>query len=290
MSQTINLRLCLVVLLLLSGCNAFSGGDTAETPLVTPADVPTEEPRSVRGFAPGLTRQGVVDPIALGRAHEVTLTNTSYTVLSKHTVRYPNGTIRTRGTTTTQVVDSADRYYMIREQYRPTVDDANHTSMMRAYWSDGTRVLVAVSRNNNTIYKNNKLSPKTHSYIYDYQQGKRFFDLFSAIDTHIVNHTTRNGTMLYRLALTEITQPNLLMEVGHRYKNSRNITFYAVIDSRGLVHEYRLAYTATLTETSQPTSIRTVETVHYTRIGNTTVERPPWYHAANSTTPERSSR
>lgn len=64
MSRKIGLRLCLVALLCLSGCNVFSGGETAETPTVTPADVPTDEPMSARGFPPGITEQGVVDPIA----------------------------------------------------------------------------------------------------------------------------------------------------------------------------------------------------------------------------------
>jgi hypothetical protein len=289
MSQTINLRLCLVVLLLLSGCNAFSGGETAETPLVTPADVPTEEPRSVRGFAPGLTRQGVVDPIALGRAHEAVLSNTSYTVLSKRTVRYTNGTVRMRETTTTQVVTPAERYYMIREQSSETIDDVNYTSIKEAHWSDGTRVLVAKSQQNNTTYKKYESSDRFY-YISVFQRGRRFFDLFYAIDTHIASHTTRNGTTLYRLASTEIIQTDHLPGIGYVYKKPRNFTFHAVIDSRGLVHEYRLAYTVTLTETNQPTPVRIVKTVRYTRIGNTTVERPPWYHKANSTTPERASR
>jgi hypothetical protein len=290
MSLRIGLSLCLVVLLLLSGCNAFSSGEAAETPQVTPADVPTEEPRSVRGFAPGLTRQGVVDPIALGRAHEAVLTNTSYTVLSKRTVRYLNGTVRMRGTTTTRVVAPADRYYMIREQYRPAVDDTNHTSIKTARWSDGTRELVAISRNNNTTYKSHELSLVRNSYIYGLQQGKRFFNLFSAIDTHIINNTIRNETTLYRLASTKITQPDYIPGVGSVYKNPRNLTFHALIDSHGLVHKYRLAYTATFKKTNRSTPVRIERTVRYTRIGNTTVERPPWYRAANSTTPERSPR
>lgn len=73
------------------------------------------------------------------------------------------------------------------------------------------------------------------------------------------------------------------------YRNPRNITFRALIDSRGIVHEYRLAYTATGTKTNTNVTTRIVETIRYTEIGSTNVERPSWYETANqSTTPPRS--
>jgi hypothetical protein len=289
MSRTISLRLCLVVLLCLSGCNALSGGEAAETPMVTPADVPTDAPTSTYGLAPGLTRQGVVEPVTLGRAHEAVLEETSYTNLWTKTVRYTNGSLRVRGTSTRHVVVPTEQYYVSVEWHWPSSNRFNYTFVSREFWSDGERVLASISRGNNTTYRHHE-SPNSPIFTSDLPRGERFHNLFYAINTNVVNQTMRNGTTLYRLTGTEITDLDALFRINSRYKHPRNLSFHATIDSRGLVHKYRLAYTATLTTTSRPTPVRIVKTTRYTKIGNTTVERPPWYSKANQTTPVRTQR
>nr|WP_264822408.1 hypothetical protein [Halocatena marina] len=119
-----------------------------------------------------------------------------------------------------------------------------------------------------------------------FPRGEQYYTLFQAVDTKVINHTTNNGTTLYRLTSTEIADPTQLDWHESGMKKFRNLTFHAVIDSRGVVHEYRLAYTATLTETNPSTSVRVVSTTRYTKMGSTTVDRPSWYAKANNTTPE----
>jgi hypothetical protein len=257
--------------------------------MVTPADVPTDAPTSTYGLAPGLTRQGVVEPVTLGRAHEAVLEETSYTALSKKTVRYTNGTVIIRETSTSHVVAPTERYYVRFKGRGPESYKFNATFWSWEFWSDGERTLIARSQGNNTTYRHYE-SANPPAYTPDPLQGEQFYDLFYAINTNVVNQTMRNGTTLYRLTATEITDTDALFRINNRYKNPRDLSFYAVIDSRGLVHRYLIAYTATLTTTSRPTPVRIVETSRYTEIGNTTVERPPWYSKANQTTPIRSPR
>ena len=287
MSQRISLCLCLVVLLCLPGCNALSGGETSETPMVTPASVPTNEPMSAHGLPPGVTEQGVVDPIALGRAHEAVLNETSYTVIEKFTVKYTNGTLLSRTTETRQVVAPTERYYVTIRWYRPNTDIASYTVKNKSIWSDGERVLVAISdsQTNETTYQYYQSLDMHESSLRGFPRGEQLYNLFYAIDTEIDNYTTHNGTTLYRITATEIKGPDTLLGFGNVTKNPRNITFHAVIDSRGLVHKYKLSYITTFTTKNYSTPIRIVRTARYTKIGNTTVERPPWYSKANRTTP-----
>lgn len=279
MPKTLGLRLCLVVLICLSGCNAFTGNTTPETPSLTPVDIPTDDPNTTRGLAPGLTNQGVVDPIALGSAHEVVLANTSFTLHGKKTEKYTNGTIRTQWRTIARVVSPRSRYHSNIDWYDPNTIAFNHTIPNRSIWSNGERTLVAtsLSSTNTTSYQHFESSNPPLP-VPEYPHGEQYYNLFKIIDTKVVNHTTHDGTTLYRLTSTEIVDPAQLIKYSMNSKtarNPRNLTFHAVIDSRGVVHEYQLAYTATLTGTNQSTSVHVVNTKRYTNIGATTVDRPP---------------
>ncbi|WP_444881622.1 DUF7537 family lipoprotein [Halocatena marina] len=290
MSQNLGLRLCLVVLLCLSGCNAFNGGST-ETASITPAGVPTDDPNATRGLAPGLTNHGVVDSIALGDAHEAVLSNTSFTIHGKTTVKYSNGTLRRQGERTARVVNPRDRRYINVSIYTQNKIRSDQKSTNNSFWSNGERVLVALSssQTNSTTYQHFESRDPQYPILKYHPQKERYYTLFQAVDTKVINHTTNNGTTLYRLTSTEIADSAQLIEYSMNVKiaqNPRNLTFHAVIDSRGVVHEYRLAYTATLTETNPSTSVRVVSTTRYTKMGSTTVDRPSWYAKANNTTPE----
>lgn len=273
--------LVLVVFVMVAGCNAFNGG--SEMPRVAPKDVPTAEPTQtpVSRLAPGLTLYGVVDPHALSQAHDAALNNTSYTYLESVTKEYINGTLRARQTVTTRVVDPIGRFYTIVTKDLPRVPSPA-THLRFEYWSDGTGMLVARTVGSNTTYQK---FPANRANV-EISNSKQLSTLFQAIDTRVVNRTTRNGTTLYRLEATQITDPIALFELTNifttpktatMYENQRNVTFYALIDSHGLVHEYRLAYTKTLVTNGRNVTIRTIISIRHTNVGSTTVERPSWY-------------
>jgi hypothetical protein len=123
MHRATALRLFLVALLLLSGCNAFSGGDNTTRQTVTPAAVPTNGPTQTptTQLAPGLTQYGVVDPVALGAAHNAALSNTSYSYVKTVSETYANGTLRARRTIKARVVEPKRRFYSILDRGLPGV-------------------------------------------------------------------------------------------------------------------------------------------------------------------------
>jgi hypothetical protein len=283
------LCLFLVALLLLSGCNAFSGSDT-KAPTVTPADVPTDRPTptQVHTLAPGLTQYGVGDPIALGNAHNAVLSNTSYTYIATTTEKYTNGTLRARQTVKARVVEPKGRYYAIENFTFYRVPGINNMNRRIEYWSNGTLLLSVRKIGDNTSYQ--KISSPAISASY-FSRDPRFYALFGSLDTRVVGRKTHDETTLYRLKSTEITDPTSFSRgMTNRYENPRNVTFQALIDFRGVVHEYRLAYTATGIGMNTNVTTRIVETVRYTEIGSTNVERPSWYEkvANQSVTPSRS--
>lgn len=281
--------LFLVFLLFLSGCNTFNIGGDPSISTVTPADVPTDGPTTQdHTLAPGLTQYGVVDPVALSNAHETALSNTSYTYLKTVTETYTNGTLRARKRTEIRIVQPTRRFYLISDSYFPNVPNFDVTTRRFEIWSNGELTLLEITSGNNTTYRKHRPSDGSNSFFPD---GNRFYTLFKAIDTRVVGQKMRNGRTLYRVESENITIPSVFSGGGmtNIYRNPRNITFRALIDSRGIVHEYRLAYTATGTKTNTNVTTRIVETIRYTEIGSTNVERPSWYETANqSTTPPRS--
>jgi hypothetical protein len=291
MRRTPALYLFLVALVFLSGCNVFGGGNNVKT-TVTPADVPTDKSTPIPTLAPGLTKYGVVNSTALNNAHNAALSNTSYTVLVTTTERYTNGSPRARRMTRTRVVEPVGRYYSIMEWEGPSqVFATNSTYYHIEWWSNGERLLIARTVGNNSTYM--KSSQPSRRWPDFSNSNDRFYFLFQAVDTRVVGKETLNGTMLYRIESTEVLHPYLVVGgMAGVYDDPRNITFQALIDSRGIVPEYRIAYTATdtATNTNENITIRIVRTVRYTEIGSTTVERPSWYETANQSTTPTPSR
>jgi hypothetical protein len=188
MHRTTILCLFLVSFLFLSGCNAFGGGDNTARQTVTPADVPTDgTTQTPVVLAPGLTRYGVVDPVALGDAHNAALSNTSYTYMKTVTEQYANGTLRSRWTTKAHVVEPKGRFYFIQYQHFKRVPRTNNTNRRYEIWSNGIRVLTAMTVGNTTTYR------KGYSldvFASDFSDGTRFYTLFQVINTRIVDQKT----------------------------------------------------------------------------------------------------
>lgn len=268
---------------ILAGCNSLAlGGDKTPTSTVTPADVPTDEPTStpVPQLAPGLTGKGVTDAFALAEAHTAVLDNTSYTRHNSGRTQYVNGTIFRQSTGRSQYTADDSWLYTIQNGF-----DMNGNGSLSG-WSNGERVIIARMSNNTTSYnipRNHDGEPIPPRVLSFGTRGERIALLFSTVETRVTNRTTRNGTTLYRVETINVTN-QAAFEVG---QNPRNVTFWALISSQGVVREYRLHYTATLNNSTA----RIHRHVRYTDIGNTTVERPPWYDEAientSTTTPSR---
>ena len=286
MNRSQVLPIVIAAMVVLSGCNALTGGggdDTeTETPTVTPVDVPTDEPTAtpVPVLAPGLTGAGVVDAADLANAHEDALNDDSYTVVSNNTIRYANGTLRFQWNRTMRVAEGLEPFYIVSRPNgsgrQPVV-----SSQRVERWSNGERLYSAIVRQNDTKYS---VSALNRGFI-SVQNGEQFLTLFNALETRVVGQETRNGTEIYRIRATNVTNPEYLpRSVLNTSKNPRNISFRALVDSEGVVRSYHLAYTATDIWRGVETTNRVTQSLHYTDIGSTVVERPDWYEAANHTT------
>lgn len=268
--------LCAAVVL--AGCNGFAPGDD-ESPsrTVTPAAVPTDEPTStaVPRLAPGLAEGGVTDAFALGEAHASVLDDSSYTLHEEFTVEYANGTAYNRGSTHARLAANDSRYYVLRNASGLLFGGG---AFARAIWSNGERVLVADTTNESTSYDSprnveGESVPPREALAIDPTKRQQLYAYLGSVETRVTGTETRNGTALHRVESTGVTNP-AAFEI--QWTDPRDFSLVAFVDSRGLVHEYRLDYTASLDGT--PVEIH--RHVRYTNLGNTTVERPFWYDAA----------
>jgi hypothetical protein len=142
------------VLVVLAGCSGFAGAPSGGSPTdtLTPVPVPeadrqTRAPaaRSTgtadRRLVPGVTTERLVDPFALVDAHLVGITAASYRARQTTTVRYPNGTLRTREVTTAQVGSGAERYQLSNEVTGPSAASVRAPPGRSDIWTDGDRFL-----------------------------------------------------------------------------------------------------------------------------------------------------
>ena len=268
----------LALSLVFAGCSGLGmGGNETPTETSTPAEVPTDAPTQtpVQQLAPGLTGDGVTDAFALGDAHAAILDNVSYTVYENFTIRYKNGSIFNQVTTRAQIANN-NRFYIIQDGLGPNVSGSGGFSA----WSDGERVLFAQTTNNNTSYiapygvEGEPIPPQgaIDATGIDPTNKEQIYAIFSSVETRVTDRTTRNGTTHYQIVATNVTNPDAF----DRGRNPHNVSLQALIDSQGLVREYQLSYTMTL----NGASAQIHRQVNYSSLGNTTIERPPWYDAA----------
>lgn len=96
MASTRSALLAVVILGVLTGCNAALGDRTDGPPerTVTPAPVPTDGPRpGTVALSPGLSNRGVTDAAGLERAHTEALANATFVERGRTTVRFADGSL-----------------------------------------------------------------------------------------------------------------------------------------------------------------------------------------------------
>lgn len=268
--------LAAAVVLLLAGCNGFGGTPTRTA---TPAPVPTvgEDAR----LAPGVTGEGVTDPSALGEAHARVVENTSYRLMMNRSVRFTNGT----------------RYQFVGFDIRLAADRDYRLTLRTAgpgapgilgsppasaeFYGDGETYVRALTRENRTTYSS-YAPPNNYVGTWDFWVSTFAFGapartdlavLFGSIETRIAGVETVDDRRILRVVGSRVVSPAF---VDGPYDDPRNLRLRARIDERGLVRAYRLRYRATYR--GEPVVVR--RTVHYEGVGNTTVERPPWFDRA----------
>jgi len=299
----------LAVVLVLAGCGGLTGtesgagGDIGEDEAngeigdgaavsVTPAPVPTVEntTASSQELAPGLSATGVSDPDALLAAHRRVLDADPYTVRAVVRVTDANGTVYSRSAATTRVTERGERYYYVGE-FVPS-KRSDETLVRYESWSDGREILTAATRrengtagenvttDGNTTYRRVPAEYERNAGIYGPPRyGERVRAQVSAVETAVRDRTDTVGPTYYTVAITGVRDPSVLE--SDRLGNARNVSGRLLVSPKGLVREHRVTFTAT---TPTGMAVRVVESIRYSSVGWTTVERPPWYDAAIAAT------
>jgi hypothetical protein len=279
--------LLVAALVVVAGCSSPASpptGATTATATATAAPVPTDRPSTF--LAPGVTPRGVVDPVALATAHRRTLGRTSVTVHVEESRRYENGTLRWRRTAT-QRVDAGGR--TVRSHYVGEFEGPRRGSGLLSgfvRFPDASRVERYTV--DDGAYHRYRFPSGDTWYVGAASPDPQLVDpglvpLFWAVETRMTAREARDGAARYRLEGSEIVDQTTLERVfvDERFADVRNVSLEGTVDERGVVHRYRLTYTLVRTD---GLLVRGVESVRFTDVGTTTVERPGWYAAAVNAT------
>lgn len=250
-----------LAVVLLAGCGGTAGSPEPSSPTVTPApvpvetDVPTTTPNSMA--APGISPAGVVDAGRLVNSHSDVLATRSFTAYVNSTRRLPNGSLRSRYVRRIQFAADKDRFYYFLNQYNRANTGVRNRTIER--WADGHRVLESTVQNGHRTSRVVRTAEPSRSFPENASNRVDLYRLLTSMDTSVVEVFQRNGTIEYHLIGGPQPVPPL-----------RNVTLTAVVTDRGLIKEYRVAYTV------GPEETRVVVTAKYLRLGRTDVTLPDW--------------
>ncbi|MFD1514804.1 DUF7537 family lipoprotein [Halomarina rubra] len=274
----------LAVVVVLAGCGATPGGrEDAERPAtVTPAAVPTEPPTPtpVPVVVPGVTADGEVSAVALAAGHRDALVGDSFT-------RSATRTISEAGT----LVRRTERRYRV-EPFRPEFRYHQNQTIAGSYparaavarldlWSNGSGVVARLEDDDEVRYQQAP-ADEFSSLVVGITGDERVSALGGAFSFVVRDGPTADTVRLVSTGLrtpAALDEPPLTTDV-------RNASLTMVVTRAGLVRSYRLTYDVTLDERT----LRVVESMRITAVGDTQVERPSWYRFAvenGSQPPER---
>ena len=265
-----------VCLVLLAGCNGLGAAD-APSAQPTASAPTTATTTSIFEFPPGVTADGVAEPFTLANAHADALADTSYTVRETRSLRYANGTLRSREVETNRMVAERGvyRYDLV---VRGTVEQFyGGTEGALTYYANGSAVArKTVVGNGNTAYgmeygPSGDLLDPARVYHGTPRNAERIGALLSTVKASV--EAGENGTV--RIRATELSGGTLTVD-GTTVSNVSNVEFRATVAPSGLVREYRLRFEGTV----DGRRVTGLEHVRYSDVGSTTVEEPDWLENA----------
>lgn len=261
------------LLLVTAGCSTL-GSDDQSTPTLSPAPVP-EEQTETTSLPPGVTATNITDPEALASAHASVLARNSHQFRSVWTVRYPNGSLYGRIDQRVRVTSGRERFRARFEMRGPNAYFLGFGNARVELYSDGSDLYQAVTRDNDTEYSVGALHLGESFHVSVSRPSPRWqlAALVGALDVRLV--TSLRGDGSYRLVGSHPSPPEEFT-LAVSGSDPRNVSFEAAVTERGLVAEYRLAYTASI----DGRDVRVVRTVDYGDVGNTLVDPPGWLDRA----------
>jgi hypothetical protein len=269
----------LTCLLALAGCSAVpgGGGPATETGTLTPAPVPGSGSSSEQ-LAPGLSSEGVTDPLALANAHGSRL-QSPYRFHSNWTVRYRNGSIHARADQRTHVTADGFRARVTVAGRPGFVTSGPRTTA--TFWSNGSVLAEQIQRDDRTRYR--YLDAGTYNggagFYTSLRRPKPWRDhyaLFTALETRVVDEVEVDGSARYTVVGERLRDP-ATFGAATDVRRPGNVSLRAVVTEQGVVRSLQLTYEGTV-----PTGKRVVvdRSIVYDRANVGGLERPPWFEAA----------
>ena len=232
----------------------------ADGPLERPAWVAdAREAIASREFvAPGVTSDGVVDVNAFRSAHRDVVENASVTYVSERREVTADGTVRAHTRRTVRLSDDPIRYSStdLTERDGQTYREERWANASVSYSREGV--------GNRTEFYRSGGTARRHSV-----PSIRFS---GAIEFHDAD-VGRLDDGRYRLVVDDY---RMGVQYGDVRGAVRNGTLLVVFDGRGFVSRITRTYTVENDESVT----KTTETVRYTDLGETAVERPDWLPTA----------
>lgn len=301
MARTALPTLFVVILLVLSGCNALDFGTQNNRVSVTPAPVPTDEPgsRSTPQRISCLSSPSIKN--TSGFIYNSTAPdwdNTSFTVREVRTEIFQNGSLHSHTSFTGRIAENLSRIHFseteigssanlsqiqdyLRVNTIPTHRLPSNQPVYREIWTNSTQV-VSRTTSGHTAHYYAGPPPYDFGHIKGALAPVRII-LYGEIQVQnvskacVINRLIRNGTTLYRITFSTATPP----DASDNATDRGNITGSALIDSRGIIHELRYDYTI---RTADGAVVTVTESIYITNIGSTTADRPEWYGMAMNRT------
>ncbi|PSQ00426.1 hypothetical protein BRC94_05735 [Halobacteriales archaeon QS_5_70_17] len=279
--MTVGRRTLLVAALLvaapIAGCNTAPADGEATAPTVTPAPVPTDDAgRAVASGSdpgggsalPAVGGEGPVSAADIAGTHREALLATSFTRTVTETIRGPNGTVR-RTERTVRVEPDPLTYYYARNQ---TVEEGYP---VRAFaprfelWSNESHAISRTVRDGSVSYRIDSASAYGEA-VTEITGNEALLALLGVFEFRV--ERAGGGYHLRSTALVDrerLPTPTLT-------ENATNATMTAWVSERGIVRSYRVAYDVR----RDGRRLRVIERAEVSAVGETSVERPPWYGAA----------
>lgn len=257
----------LALLVLLAGCGSYAVG-SLDTPTVTPAPVPSDQPVSTAGqsLPPGLSETGITNVTALRRAHARVLSSTSFTRHTTLSIQYLNGT-ELLGVERTLQVEPADDRFSYREVRTGSSAQRPSDTVRVSIWSTGDRVhRVAWLRNGTVRNTTSRRAAGGIARSVTQPPGTRIPSIFGGINVEVVEQWNENGMTVSRVAATDASSSVLpLFPAPHGSAELR-----AEITETGLV---RHIVVEAVSRRGRLT-LKLHWTIRYSAVGETSVSPP----------------
>lgn len=269
----------LACLLVLAGCSAVpgGGGPGTETGTLTPAPIPGSGGSSEQ-LAPGLSSEGVTDPLALANAHGSELQR-PYRFHSNWTVRYRNGSVHARADQRTLVTTDGFRARVAVAGRPGFVTSGPPTTA--TFWSNGTVLAERIQRDGMTRYR--YLDAETYNggagFYTSLRRPKPWRDhyaLFTGLETRVVDEFETDGSTRYTVVGERLRDP-ATFGAATDVRRPGNVSLRAVVTERGVVRSLQLSYEGTL-PTGERVSV--TRSIVYDRANVGGLDRPSWFVAA----------